>query len=495
MQPTDDVCSVNGTYNSSNVPTHHTQTTYVIPAPGQNFDEQSELNFGCNDSTATVSRPCDGRNVGLTAVDHSALNRVHRYENSGNPNTCTANSTNSTTIPVSTPINNNFLSESTALPRTETASLRSSPERKPALSKPRVSFDEDSNTTEYTVNVPHHYEDVVTLRVPSKENLWFSCRGSEHNRKRSRVRRWFHKPYQTTSSTESTRWSWLRGRPTTIKLPGDEMESKSNGNHLKSIYENESEEHQRMKVEKQIVDESNDTDRDRGPSSPKSDFYRTCTGHNWEADQNPKSSGDPDGSNNSNNNSMVWTTNFLAALSILLIILTFPFSLIYCIRIVAEYERAVVLRMGNLIPKGKGTKGPGLFFILPCIDSVRKVDLRTVTFAIPPQELLTRDSVTVSVDAVVYYRVLNPVASVLNIEDAARSTRLLAQTTIRNVLGTKDLAQILMDRDEISTSMQSSLDATTDAWGVKVRKYVIVFLRATVENLIFPQCIAVVQGV
>ncbi|VDP61433.1 unnamed protein product [Schistosoma mattheei] len=102
----------------------------------------------------------------------------------------------------------------------------------------------------------------------------------------------------------------------------------------------------------------------------------------------------------------------------------------------------------------KGARGPGLFFIAPCIDSIRKVDLRTVTFDVPPQEVLTKDSVTVAVDAVVYYRIYNPVVAITNVEDADRSTRLLAATTLRNVLGTKNLAEILSERESISTSMQ-----------------------------------------
>ncbi|KAL3314316.1 hypothetical protein Ciccas_007068 [Cichlidogyrus casuarinus] len=163
-----------------------------------------------------------------------------------------------------------------------------------------------------------------------------------------------------------------------------------------------------------------------------------------------------------------WTTKILTVLSLIIVFLTFPISMFFCVKIVAEYERAVVLRMGRLLPKGMGTKGPGVFFILPCLDTFRKVELRTVTFDIPPQEVLTKDSVTVAVDAVVYYRICNPAVSVLNVEDAARSTRLLAQTTLRNVLGTKDLAQILMDREEMSQTMQTTIDQATEAWGVKV---------------------------
>ncbi|XP_018646192.1 SPFH domain / Band 7 family protein,putative [Schistosoma mansoni] len=142
----------------------------------------------------------------------------------------------------------------------------------------------------------------------------------------------------------------------------------------------------------------------------------------------------------------------LITISYLFIIITFPFSLFFCIKVVAEYERAVIFRLGRILPKG--ARGPGLFFIAPCIDSIRKVDLRTVTFDVPPQEVLTKDSVTVAVDAVVYYRIYNPVVAITNVEDADRSTRLLAATTLRNVLGTKNLAEILSERESISTSMQ-----------------------------------------
>ena len=101
-----------------------------------------------------------------------------------------------------------------------------------------------------------------------------------------------------------------------------------------------------------------------------------------------------------------------------------------------------------------GAKGPGIFFILPCIEHYTKVDLRTLTFDVPPQEVLTKDSVTVSVDAVVYYRVHNATVSVANVENAHHSTRLLAQTTLRNMLGTHNLHEILSDRESISNSMQ-----------------------------------------
>jgi erythrocyte band 7 integral membrane protein len=158
----------------------------------------------------------------------------------------------------------------------------------------------------------------------------------------------------------------------------------------------------------------------------------------------------------------------LVGLSYFLVAITFPFSLCVCIKVVQEYERAVILRLGRILPGG--AKGPGLFFILPCVDTIIKVDLRTATFNVPPQEVLTRDSVTVSVDAVVYSRVFNPVISVTNVKNTQYATQLLAQTTLRNILGTKSLQEILTDREAIAHSMQSHLDEGTDPWGVKVER-------------------------
>uniref|UniRef100_A0A8C9TSU5 Stomatin like 3 n=1 Tax=Scleropages formosus TaxID=113540 RepID=A0A8C9TSU5_SCLFO len=158
----------------------------------------------------------------------------------------------------------------------------------------------------------------------------------------------------------------------------------------------------------------------------------------------------------------------LVILSGLLMLLTFPISIFMCVKIVQEYERAVIFRLGRITDKK--AKGPGIFFVLPCTDSFVKVDMRTVSFDIPPQEILTKDSVTVSVDGVVYFRVSSPISSVANVSDADCSTRLLAQTTLRNVLGTKNLAELLSDREGISHSMQASLDEATDSWGIKVER-------------------------
>ncbi|KAH7983251.1 hypothetical protein HPB52_010459 [Rhipicephalus sanguineus] len=222
--------------------------------------------------------------------------------------------------------------------------------------------------------------------------------------------------------------------------------------------------------------------------------------------------------------------------------------------VVQEYERAVIFRLGRLL-RG-GAKGPGIFFIIPCIDTYCKVDLRTVSFDVPPQEgqadafrvegtppylsafvptktkpppplaedvfygtpplkytfawvragpihwlpaplarpnprggslrcelvqILSKDSVTVAVDAVVYYRISNATIAVSNVEDYGHSTRLLAATTLRNVLGTKNLSEILSERESISHVMQASLDEATDPWGVKVERVEIKDVRLPVQ--------------
>eukprot|EP00918_Siedleckia_nematoides_P092944 GHVU01203990.1.p1 GENE.GHVU01203990.1~~GHVU01203990.1.p1 ORF type:complete len:289 (+),score=39.36 GHVU01203990.1:141-1007(+) len=151
----------------------------------------------------------------------------------------------------------------------------------------------------------------------------------------------------------------------------------------------------------------------------------------------------------------------------ILIVCTFPLTIWFCFKIVQEYERAVIFRLGRAL---KGARGPGLFAIVPCLDSLVKVDLRTISFDIPPQEVLTKDSVSVAVDAVVYYRVFDPMVSVCNVENANGSTKLLAQTTLRNIMGTKTLAELLAEREQVSAMMQTILDEGTDPWGVKVER-------------------------
>ncbi|CAI4233241.1 unnamed protein product [Auanema sp. JU1783] len=169
----------------------------------------------------------------------------------------------------------------------------------------------------------------------------------------------------------------------------------------------------------------------------------------------------------------------LTILSYLLIFVTLPISACMCIKVVQEYERAVIFRLGRLMPGG--AKGPGIFLIVPCIDTYRKVDLRVLSFEVPPQEILSKDSVTVAVDAVVYFRISNATISVTNVEDAARSTKLLAQTTLRNILGTKTLAEMLSDREAISHQMQTTLDEATEPWGVKVERVEVKDVRLPVQ--------------
>ncbi|CAD6185400.1 unnamed protein product [Caenorhabditis auriculariae] len=169
----------------------------------------------------------------------------------------------------------------------------------------------------------------------------------------------------------------------------------------------------------------------------------------------------------------------ITVLSYLFVFVTLPLSALFCVKVVQEYERAVIFRLGRL--KHGRARGPGIFFIVPCIDSFKKIDLRVVSFDVPPQEILSKDSVTVAVDAVVYFRISNATVSVINVEDASRSTKLLAQTTLRNFLGMRTLAEMLSSRDAISMQMQAALDEATDPWGVKVERVEIKDVRLPVQ--------------
>ncbi|KAL5012045.1 hypothetical protein ScPMuIL_010596 [Solemya velum] len=157
----------------------------------------------------------------------------------------------------------------------------------------------------------------------------------------------------------------------------------------------------------------------------------------------------------------------LMALSVFTLVIFFPFSLCCAIKIVQEYERAVIFRLGRVV--SGGAKGPGLFFLLPFIDAFKSVDIRTATFDVPPQEVLTKDSVTVSVDAVIYIRIFDATMSIINVEDANRSTKLLAATTLRTVLGMKNMSEILSQREEISEGMQQMLDQSHRSLGSESR--------------------------
>ncbi|XP_029433715.1 erythrocyte band 7 integral membrane protein-like isoform X2 [Rhinatrema bivittatum] len=158
-----------------------------------------------------------------------------------------------------------------------------------------------------------------------------------------------------------------------------------------------------------------------------------------------------------------WTLMFL---SLLLILVTLPLSIWCCIKIVREYERAVIFRLGKI--NRHGARGPGIYWIFPCIDDFRRIDLRTTAFVVPPQELLTKDSVTITVDAVLYYHIVDPIASVFKLDDVTLATQMLAQTTLRNILGLKNLSEILVEREEMAKQMELNLRDTTLEWGVKV---------------------------
>ena len=134
------------------------------------------------------------------------------------------------------------------------------------------------------------------------------------------------------------------------------------------------------------------------------------------------------------------------------------------IRIVNEYERGVVFRLGRYV----GVRGPGLIFLIPFIERMVKTDLRVVTMDVPAQECITRDTVTVKVDAVVYFRVMKPQEAVLNVEQYVRASSLLCQTTLRNVVGQSELEDLLANRDKINQKMQELIDEGTDPWGIKV---------------------------
>jgi regulator of protease activity HflC (stomatin/prohibitin superfamily) len=134
------------------------------------------------------------------------------------------------------------------------------------------------------------------------------------------------------------------------------------------------------------------------------------------------------------------------------------------VRVLREYERAVVFRLGRLV----GQKGPGIVLLIPIVDRMVRVDLRTVTFDVPPQDLITRDNVPAKVNAVAYYRVIDPIKAVVEVEKVRTATSQIAQTTLRSVLGKADLDMLLSEREQLNESLQQIIDDQTDPWGVKV---------------------------
>jgi regulator of protease activity HflC (stomatin/prohibitin superfamily) len=152
----------------------------------------------------------------------------------------------------------------------------------------------------------------------------------------------------------------------------------------------------------------------------------------------------------------------IAILTILVILALLLFS---AIRIVQEYERGVIFRLGRVIA---GAKGPGLFFIIPFIDRMVKVNLQTVTMNVPAQDVITRDNVTVRVDAVIYFKVIAPVKATVNIQNYMFGTSQVSQTTLRSVCGTAELDELLSERERLNSEIQRIVDDLTEPWGVKV---------------------------
>lgn len=133
-------------------------------------------------------------------------------------------------------------------------------------------------------------------------------------------------------------------------------------------------------------------------------------------------------------------------------------------KIVKEYERGVIFRLGRVLGE---PKGPGLFILVPILDTMSKVDLRTITMDVPPQDIITRDNVPAQVNAVIYFRVFDPNRSIIEVENHVMATSQIAQTTLRSVLGRKDLDELLTNREEINAELQEIIDEQTDPWGVK----------------------------
>jgi regulator of protease activity HflC (stomatin/prohibitin superfamily) len=154
---------------------------------------------------------------------------------------------------------------------------------------------------------------------------------------------------------------------------------------------------------------------------------------------------------------MSWLVYFIIAVVVIILLAN-------AIKIVQEYERGGVFRLGRFV----GLRGPGLVLIIPFIERIRRVDLRVITMDVPEQECMTVDNVTVRVDAVVYFRVLDAASAILKVHDYIKATHLLAQTTLRNVVGSSELDELLAHRDRLNEKMQTIVDEGTDPWGIKV---------------------------
>lgn len=154
------------------------------------------------------------------------------------------------------------------------------------------------------------------------------------------------------------------------------------------------------------------------------------------------------------------TYGFMVVIIVVLILMVLSSA----IKIVKEYERGVIFRLGRLL----GAKGPGLFIIIPIIDNMFRVDLRTAVIDVPVQEVITKDNVPVRVNAVVYFRVMDPEKSIVQVQNFIAATQQISQTTLRSVIGQAHLDQLLAERDELNAKLQTIIDEATDPWGIKV---------------------------
>jgi regulator of protease activity HflC (stomatin/prohibitin superfamily) len=146
------------------------------------------------------------------------------------------------------------------------------------------------------------------------------------------------------------------------------------------------------------------------------------------------------------------------------VVILFLLLIASAIKVLREYERGVIFRLGRLVD----SKGPGIFFIIPIIDRMVKVSLRTIAMDVPPQDVITKDNVSIKVNAVLYFRVLDPSKAIVEVEDYLYATSQLSQTTLRSILGSADLDELLTARDKINQELQSIIDSHTDPWGIKV---------------------------
>lgn len=149
---------------------------------------------------------------------------------------------------------------------------------------------------------------------------------------------------------------------------------------------------------------------------------------------------------------------------LIFLIILLAFIIINIIKILREYERGVIFRLGRLIP----VKGPGIIILIPFVDKLVKVDLRTVTFDVPAQDIITQDNISVKVNAVIYFRVMDPAKAITAVEDFHYATSQISQTTLRSVLGQSSLDELLAKRDELNAQLQKIIDEQTEPWGIKV---------------------------